>query len=362
LSAVVQAGRHTVRVEKAGYRTPPDNRVAVGAGSSSSVVVQMATLPARFEIRDAPGAVEVRTSGGIIGRTEAGRVFSMEVPPGDQNLQIVEGNARRQITRTFEPGATVAVNWREIAPERPAAPKIDKEAQDWERVRASTDPAQLEAYLRDHPSGPHVADAQSRLDELAWTRVDQNDLKSLQAYLSRFPRGAHAREADKQRDDLNWAGVNKTSVEGVEAFLQQNANSQHRGDAQALLEKLRNEAAVRQQQQKAAAQERQAILAALQRFNDAYLHKSPRELREIWPAASKDWLEAADGKGNTFFIPTLYPAGEPSVSGDRASIRCDLTLQTILRGQPQPQRRTTVTVILQKSGGQWIIQDPKGPA
>jgi hypothetical protein len=220
----------------------------------------------------------------------------------------------------------------------------------------------LETYLRDYPSGVHVGEAQSRLDELTWSAVNRTDPKSLQAYLARFPRGAHAREAEKYRDDLNWTGVNKTSVEAVEAFLQQNANSPHRADAQALLEKLRNEAVLRQQEQKAASQERQAILAALQRFNEAYLHKSPRELKEIWPGATKDWLEAADGKGNTFFIPTLYPAGEPSVSGNQASIRCDLTTQTILRGQPQPQRRTTVTVILQKSGGQWIIQDPKGPA
>jgi len=38
--------------------------------------------------------------------------------------------------------------------------------------------------------------------------------------------------------------------------------------------------------------------------------------------------------------------------------RCDLTMQTILRGKPEPQRRRTVNVVLRKNGDQWIIENP----
>jgi hypothetical protein len=364
LNAVVQSGNHTVQVEKMGYRTPRNQRVVVGPGSASSVAVQMAALPARFQIRDAPSGAEVRTSSGVVARAEGGRTLSMEVPMGEQNLQIVEGNARRQITRRFEPGATVAVDWREIAPDRPAPapPKINKEAQEWERVRATSDPAQLEAYLREYPSGAYSAEAQSRLDELTWGGVNRKDLRSLQAYLARFPRGAHSSEAEKLVDDLNWASVNKKSADALQAFLEQNADTQHRADAQALLEKLRAEAELQQQRTRAAAREREGILAALQRFNEAYLHKSTKELKDIWPSAPDDWVEAANARGSTFFIPTLYPAGDAVVSGDRASIKCDLITQTILRGRPQPQIKKPVTVTLRRAGSAWIIEDPKGPA
>jgi eukaryotic-like serine/threonine-protein kinase len=375
LRIVAEAGNHTVRVEKAGYKAPPDENVIIGDGSTSSVVVRLSALPARFEIRDAPGGVEVRTASGAGGRTEAGRVFSMEVPPGDQNLQIVEGAAQRRIARRFEPGVTVTADWRSIAPERTptnetagsgaagaGAPKVDVETQDWERVRSSSDAAQLERFLRDHPNSPHLAGAQARLDELAWARVNQNDLASLRDYLGRFPRGAHLRDAEKLRDDLSWNAVNKNSIDALQSFYDQNAANPHRADAQALLDKLKQQADIEASRKRAIALERPAIVAAIQRFNNAYLHKSSREVKAIWPTAPADWVEAANQKGASYFIPTLSPSGDPVLTGNRATIRCDLSVQTIFRTQPQPLTRKPVNVTLRKAGDQWIVDDPRGAA
>jgi hypothetical protein len=61
-----------------------------------------------------------------------------------------------------------------------------------------------------------------------------------------------------------------------------------------------------------------------------------------------------------YFVATLSPSGEPDVTGARATIRCDLSTQTIIRGQPQPLNRKTVRVTLRKLGDQWLIEDPRG--
>ena len=184
-------------------------------------------------------------------------------------------------------------------------------------------------------------------------------MRALQAYVARVPRSPHAAEAQRLIDDLTWNAVDKNSVEALQTFIDQNGASRHRADAQSLIERVTREREVAEARRKAAAQERDAIRAALQRFNEAFLHKSSRELKQIWPGASSDWTDSMNQRG-AYFVATLSPAGEPDVTGARATIRCDLSTQTIIRGQPQPLNRKTVRVTLRKSGDQWLIEDPRG--
>jgi serine/threonine-protein kinase len=373
--ALLEAGSHTVRVEKSGYRAPAEQRVALSDKRLERLSVNLTPQPATLEIRDVPADIEIQAGGGGSRRTDGSGRFSMAMQPGEQVVQVSDGKSTRQFSRVFDPGATVSVNWRDVAPPKttitpppPPPPTVTaemKEAQAWERARTSNDPDQIESFLREHRNGAHAAEAQTRLDDLYWSRVNQGDASSLQNYVTRFPRGSHIRDAQRLLDDLAWNAVNKTNLQSLQGFVEQNGGSRHRTEAQTIIDRLsrdkREADERRNQQQQVVAAERLAIRAALQRFNDAFVHKSARELKQIWPGALPEWLESMNQRG-AYFVATLYPVGEPDVTGDRAMMKCDLITQTILRGQPQPQNRKTVRVTLRKTGDHWLIEDPRGPA
>jgi serine/threonine-protein kinase len=375
LRTLLEAGPHEVRIEKAGYRTPPDQRTTIVDQKTRTMTVPLTPNPAKLEIRGAPAGAEISIGRGTPKRSDGAAMLSIEVEPGDQMVRVNDGKSERQVPGRFEPGGTVIMSWRDIAPPKvqqpppakpPVAPTVTAEAresQDWNRVRASSDPEQLEAFIREHPGGGHVQEAEARLDEAIWTRTNQADTRAIQAYLSRFPRGIRAREAQRLLDDTAWNAVNKGNISALQAFINADPNGRRRQEAQAILDRLirdRQDAEDRRKKVDAAlAGERQAIRGALQRFNDAFVHKSARELKQIWPGALKDWLESMNQRG-AYFVAALYPMSEPEISDKVATVRCDLITQTIVRGQPQPQNRKSVLVTLRRSGEEWLVEDPRG--
>ena len=213
-------------------------------------------------------------------------------------MRISAAAKRVSLVRSIPPGETVMVEWKSIAPQQttPTPPQQltaeQKEAQAWDKVRASTDPDQLEAFLRDYANGAHAQEAHSRLDEAVWARTAQGDPRALQAYAIRFPKGAHLRDVQRILDDASWAAVNKSNAQAVQAFLSQSATSGHRGEAQTILDQLNKQRQAEEQKKQPQATQpqpqpnqpqqppslstadRTAVRAAIQRFNDAFVHKS----------------------------------------------------------------------------------------
>ncbi len=244
LHTVLEAGRHSVFVEKAGFITPAEQKVALSGGRTQGLTFEMNPRPSKLEIRGAPRGAEVRIAGQI-SRIE-GSILSLDrVPAGEQNLEVSEGKLTRQLVRRFDPGATLTLDWRDIAPAPSVVPPqitaAAKEAQEWERVRNTPDPDALDAFLRDFPSGAHAEPARARLDEVGWARANQSDARSLQAYLARFPRGTHVRDAQTAIDDLSWNALNKGETAPLQTFIDQNAASRHRAEAQAIIDRLNKE-------------------------------------------------------------------------------------------------------------------------
>jgi hypothetical protein len=218
----------------------------------------------------------------------------------------------------------------------PPPPKIDPAEQEWELARTTSDPTQVQSYIDKFPTGPHVAEAQARLEPLTWMQTNQNDPQSLRAYLVRFPRGAHARDAQSRLGELAWNGVDKKDIQALRAFMGQNPDI-HKADAQALidqLEKQREDAkrlAADQAKQSAQQQaQAKAILSTLDQFNTAFEKKRARDLKAIWPEISKDYLDSMS-TSTAGFAMTLVANGSPVISSDTASLTCDLTTRTTVR-------------------------------
>jgi len=323
LSSVLETATHTVRVEKTGYQTPPGQSVRIAENQTQT------------------------------------RAFTLipqnPIPPDKQDKQEKKIETKGGPIST---GATT-VTGPVIVP--PPPPKVDPAEQEWELARTTSDPAQVQLYIDKFPTGPHVAEAQARLEPLTWTQTNQNDPQSLRAYLVRFPRGAHARDAQSRLGDLAWNGVDKKDIQALRAFMGQNPDI-HKADAQALidqLEKQREDAKkVAADQAKQTAQQQaqtKAILSTLDQFNTAFEKKRARDLKAIWPEIPKDYLDSMT-TSTAGFAMTLVASGSPVITGDTASLPCDLTTRTTVRGAVTATH-SVVKVTLKNAGNRWTVID-----
>ena len=177
----LEAAAHEVRVQKPGFQEPREQRIIVAEGTTKTLALSMPAQKATLELRGAPAGVELRLGGTLIGKTN-GSVFSVAVPPGDGILQVSDGTSKREVAEKFEPGQTLSIDWPSVAPaQAPKPPQTPTEealeAQDWDRVRNSSDPAELQNFLTRHRNGAHAQQAQSKLEEAVWSQTNQNDAR-----------------------------------------------------------------------------------------------------------------------------------------------------------------------------------------
>jgi len=318
LTSILEPATHAVRVEKTGYQTPPQQSVRIEENQT---------------------------------QTRAFTLIPANPISQDKKIETKSGSVSTGVTTVTGP----------VVVQPPPPPKIEPAEQEWELARTTSDPTQVQSYIDKFPTGPHVAEAQARLEPLTWTQTNPNDPQSLRAYLIRFPRGAHARDAQSRLGELAWNGVDKKDIQALRAFMGQNPDI-HKADAQALidqLEKQREDAkrlAVDQAKQSAQQPaQAKAILSTLDQFNTAFEKKRARDLKAIWPEISKDYLDSMS-TSTAGFAMTLVANGSPVISGDTASLTCDLTTRTTVRGAVTATH-SVMKVTLKNTGNRWTIVD-----
>jgi hypothetical protein len=281
LSLPLEPKAYRVRVERSGYQTPAEQRIRVTERQALSARFNLVPQSAKVEARGAPPGVEARS------------------------------------------GA--------VQPPLPAPPTpAEVEARDWEHANAAGDPAQVQAYLDKHPSGPHAAAARARLDDLAWARGSADP----QAYLSRFPQGAHAAEAARRMEEARRAAEAKAAQARA---------------AEIEARKLEQERTAHAEAKPQADGEKVLIQSALERFNLSFDHKSQRELKAVWPGAPAIYLGAVTVPHTT--LKLVEPASM-EITGAQATVLCTLVSDST---QPLNHARRAVRVALQKRGGDWIV-------
>ena len=154
---------YSIRVEKAGFRTPTPQSLTILEGSTTNIVYNL--TPHTTQVAQiAPG----------------GKTLPPPAPP---------------VSPIPTPKPTEAVK-----PPDPAETA-------WQQVRNSQDPSAIEAYLSRYPGTPHAGEAQARIEDLAWNGVNRDDLKALRDFLRKYPRGGHSGEAQARIEKLNSEAV-----------------------------------------------------------------------------------------------------------------------------------------------------------
>jgi hypothetical protein len=361
----IEAAAHTVRVEKQGFEVVAEKRVTIANGQTAQVAFTLAPQSARLELQGAPAGVEISANGASLGRTTGGP-FSARVPPGLRTLRMAAGSSSHEVARSFEPGQTVTLDWASIAPPVTTTTggtvKVDPAETEWAAVRDASDPALVQSYLDKYPNSAHVAEAQSRIESLTWSRTNQNDAQALRAYVTRFPSGPHAREATARIAELadqiekqNQAKAQAQAKEAAERLAQEKAAQQLKEQAAAQAAAAAAAAAAKGKENAVVQQRNQEIKTALDQFNLAFEHKSQRELRAIWVKPVQDYLDAMTQSGQNSFLMVLRPTADAVVTNNTATVLCELTTRTTFRGQVRPPNQTTVKVSLANAGGRWQI-------
>lgn len=360
LSMQLEAKSYRIRLEKTNYQPSGERRVEILKGASRNLAFKLiplrleGTQSAQFELRGAPQDVEIWLAGTLLGHTDGVAPFRQTVSSGEQVLEVRRGSATRQVKENFPAGQTLSVEWSSIAPAEATSPVPSAaaiEEQDWQRVRATNDSAEIEAFLTKYPTSAHDSAAQTRLEELIWQQTNRDDLRSLQKYLARFPAGRNAPEAAKRVDDILWSQVDQKDRGALLAFLDRQPNSVHRQDAQLALEQIAT-----QESQK------QVLLKSLDLFNDAFKRQQPHELKEVWPSATDQYLQALHPPAGYKVVLRLQASAdaEPVVSGSTAQVLCDLISDTTTPGGQTKENKKRVKVYLYKDGDRWLIRDPFG--
>ena len=117
---------------------------------------------------------------------------------------------------------------------------------------------------------------------------------------------------------------------------------------------------VEEKRVKLLAAERPGILAAIQKFSDAFQHRSQKELQAIWLKPDAEWLAAIGVKNATFQVALKSCLDhEMELDGEKAAIRCSLITSTTVNFKLQEPTVSKVTVALRKVEGKWWILDPR---
>jgi eukaryotic-like serine/threonine-protein kinase len=340
-------GDYSIRVEKDGFQSPAPQQVALKKGEEKALVFALRRSPAYLEISGAVGGASVKLDGQTVGATDGKGGFRHDVSPGQHTVELSKDEySPVQVTEQFAPGKTLQLGGARVAMAKlvkaPSPPDPKRvEQQDWSRIASSNNPEEFDTFVRNHPAGgPLVDQARARAAELrqqaqaraardaeqaAWNQVDQNDKGQLQDYLSHHGTGQHADAARAKIAELDRQSAAEASA------------------AQALREK----------EQKKLADE-QAVLKTLKDFETAYNRKDIGTLQKIWsglPAAA--YRQQFDDAKELRF--QLAPAGQPSVTGDSATVTCtrSLVYRGKILGVLQVSERVSVTLVRNSSG--WLI-------
>ena len=152
-----------------------------------------------------------------------------ELTPGSHRLRLMAGTQELVADpRSFKPNATVVLNRADF---KQPAPATSEEQLAWTRINSTADTAAVEDFLRRYPNSSFRAQAESKLENLDWSKVSgSGSLRAFQDYAAQytFPPGPHLPAALAEIARLEWEAIqNTTDPLQVKRFLDQNPSGQY---------------------------------------------------------------------------------------------------------------------------------------
>ncbi len=300
--AALPAKDVNVRVSKSGFK-PVAQQTATLKNKQETALnfdLQPVVQTSKLVIDGKLSGVSISIDGREVGVTGSKGQFSLEVQPGNHTVELSKNGFQTQRVNTlFAAGDTNTLPADLVAKQQPRKETPVQVATN------STPPPPAVQPAKEKPAAPTPSP-----DQAEWLRVrDSNDPAALEAFANHYPASPFA---DVARDRLR---------------------------------------------QLQTASDRSGILAALQRYADAYQHKNAEELAAIWPSLDKDSKKklSESFKSAQSIQPNVRPDADPSISGDSATVTCARNIAFTFAGGESRNVNDRVLISLRKKSGAWFI-------
>jgi hypothetical protein len=293
-----------VIVSKPGYVTPGQQIAEVKKNSETGVSFELPHVANQGKLLVTGGPVDASISldGQMIGTLDSNGHFFAEVAPGDHTVEFAKaGFQSKKVSMSFPTGKTegLDVDLKAISPPslpaavQPAVSVAPKQpAPDKPPAPPVSPPAEPTAPSPDQTDWPHVRDTK--------------DAAVIEAFLSRYPSSPLADQARQRLQQLQVSS------------------------------------------------DRNTILSILSRYAAAYQHRSVDELQAVYPGVNRKKVSETFKSASAIKM-YLVPVGDPSISTDTATVKCDQKLFYNLGGE-QKTFFDQITIRLRKKSGAWLIE------
>ncbi len=328
---------YNIRLEKPGFR-PIATSAQVAKNSQTPITVKLEReVPASFVVNGAVPGATILLDGKEMGLVKQDGTFAHEGSPGTHTIEFAKpGYLPRRSEVALALGSTTVV--RVTMEADPGA----TDAADYLAIADSTDPSALQQYLQRYPNSKHIAQVLARIEDLDWKKVTRTDLQSLDAFLQAHPQGPHASEArglveGLQNEQADYMlALKANTVEALQPFLTRHPNSPFAEQVQQKLTQLRD---------------KDAVLAVLHRYEDAYNKKDLDGIVAVWPSCPDAYKKLYRDSFHSADPPKLkVDLEEPEIQGIVASVKGKVTRSGALSSS------SVFTAKLMKQGDKWYIQ------
>jgi hypothetical protein len=328
---------YNIHLEKPGFR-PIATPVVVAKNSETPITVKLEREVApSFVVNGAVPGATVLFDGKEMGVVKPDGTFSHEGSPGTHTVEFEKtGYLPRgsEVALTLGSATVVRVT---MVPDPGAS-----DAADYLAIADSSDTPALRQYLQRYPGSKHTAQVVARIEDLDWKKVTMTDLQSLDAFLQSHPQGQHAGEArvlveELQNEQADYMLALKANAgESLQAFLTRHPNSPFAEQIRQKLAQLRD---------------KDAVLATLHRYEDAYNRRDLDGIVALYPNCPEGVRKAYGESFRSQEPPKLkLDPEEPEIQGTFASVKGKSTRSGALTSS------TAFTLKMVRQGDRWVIQ------
>jgi hypothetical protein len=228
----------------------------------------------------------------------------------------------------------------------------------WTRNSQTNTADSYRDYLSRYADGPHAAEA---TEEIAFQDARQRrDPALLDTFLGNYPSGRHTKEVQRLRDDIAWERTDKTNKGSLTAYLKDFPEGHYTTEARAQIENLTPKPAPPPQQpppqapQAPPVDDNKAIDVVLDHYKKAYEDLNIDELTAVWPGAQQRFN---DMKSATLSLKVLGM----DIQGDSATVNVSQSFKFRDLGGTDHKFDMRLAMRLRRAGdknsstGGWII-------
>ncbi|HEX4808410.1 MAG TPA: protein kinase [Bryobacteraceae bacterium] len=408
---VLPARGYDIYAARDGYVNSDTTHVDLARDSRVGVNLRLTPKPALLQLQVRSPGARIKVDGVDLGDVSGGKATPHNISPGMHTFEISrQGFLPKRFGRSVEPGHTLTLTVADLdlSPAGPDA--AAREAEDWNRVKASGNLADWYGFQQRYPTGPHAQAASEGIQRLEWSGVDKNSEAALNSYITKHPEGSHSNEARRllaqlgvternRAEQSDWDSLDKNKKDDVRAFMTKYPNGSHTAAAQHILADFANQEGLAAQQAaddnawrsadatdraslerylgqfpsgRHANQAQQAlaninqrpppqadagnVLAVLQRYAAAWLAKDQETILALQPNLNRRTLKAELAPVRVWRM-TLTPLSPPQIDGDHASVTCRRQVDQVFSdGTEKQPPASTVTFALKKQGAGWVIE------